>query len=298
MAVRFVRPSPHSAARGLDLLPQLTAVASLALFTWALIERPLRGWSSPSILAAIAAAAVGVAAFVRLERRSESPVLPLHLFADRTFSSTALAALLYAGSFFGSVLVLSLDFQEIRGDSPAAAGLHLTAITVSFGLTSVVAGRLAARSGTKPLIVSGLGILAAGAGWAAVIPTATSFLFLAPALVLMGVGAGLVAPSMNAAILASVPAALSGIGAGVLNASRQIGTALAVAIFASLFHGQDKAAAVRLCLAWAAAVYLAALALSLRSTTTSRYSLGSTSVPSPERLPRSISSSRSRSNAA
>jgi MFS transporter, DHA2 family, methylenomycin A resistance protein len=196
------------------------------------------------------------------------------------------------------VFVLSLDFQELRGDSPAAAGLHLTAITVSFGATSVLAGRLAARFGTRGLIASGLGILVISAGWAVALPHAVPFPLIAPALVMMGVGAGLVAPSMNAAILASVPPSLSGIGAGVLNASRQIGTALAVAIFASMFHGEDKVAAVRLALAWAGLIYLAALALSLRSTTTSRYSLGATSVASPERLPRSISSSRSRSSSA
>jgi DHA2 family methylenomycin A resistance protein-like MFS transporter len=84
---------------------------------------------------------------------------------------------------------------------------------------------------------------------------------IAPALALMGVGAGLVSPSMNAAILASVPASLSGIGAGVLNASRQVGTALGVALFASLFHDDGKEMAVRISLFWAGAMYLVAVAL-------------------------------------
>jgi MFS transporter, DHA2 family, methylenomycin A resistance protein len=267
MALRFVRPSPRSVVGGgLDLIAQSTAVASLALFTWALIERPVRGWGSPVIVLAIAASLAGLRAFVVLERRSPHPILPLRLFADRTFSSTASAALLYAGAFFGSVLVLSLDFQQVRGESPARAGLHLAAITVSFGLTSVLAGRLAARYGTRGPILSGLAALAVSALCAAALPVSAPYALIAPALVLMGVGAGLVAPSMNAAILASVPASLSGIGAGVLNASRQVGTALGVALFASLFHDEGKAAAVRLSLFWAGAVYLAALALAARAT--------------------------------
>jgi DHA2 family methylenomycin A resistance protein-like MFS transporter len=265
MAFRFVRPSQRSVGRGLDLLAQLTAAGSLALFTWALIERPVRGWGSPVILLAIAASLAGLRAFVFLERRSARPILPLRLFADRTFSATASAALLYAGAFFGSVLVFSLDFQDVRGDQPLTAGLHITAITVSFGLTSVLAGRLAARHGTRALILAGLVALWASAWWAAALPSAVPFPVLAPALVLMGFGAGLVAPSMNAAMLASVPPSLSGIGAGVLNASRQIGTALGVALFASLFHGDGKAAAVRVALLWAGAVYLAALALAARA---------------------------------
>lgn len=262
MAFRFVRRSPRSEGGGLDLLPQLTAAASLALFAWALIERPIHGWGSPVILGAIAVSLLGLRAFVALERRARNPILPLSLFADRTFSSTASAAVLYAGAFFGSALILSLDFQDVRGDAPAVAGLHFAAITVSFGATSIVAGRLAARFGTRTPILIGLVALSISAFWAASLSPAVPYLALAPALVLMGVGAGLVAPSMNTAILSSVPARLAGIGAGVLNASRQIGTALGVAVFASLFHGEAKAAAVSASLVWAGVAYLLAFALS------------------------------------
>ena len=124
-------------------------------------------WGSPVIALAIVAAVAGLGAFVLLERRSARPILPLRLFADRTFSSTASAALLYAGAFFGSVLAFSLDFQDVRGDSPAVAGLYIGAITVSFGLTSVVAGRLAARYGTRGPILAGLLALSVSAWWAA-----------------------------------------------------------------------------------------------------------------------------------
>ncbi len=265
MAFRFVRPSQRSAGGGFDLPAQLTAAGSLALLAWALIERPLRGWGSPVIVLAIVASVAGLCAFVFLERRSARPILPLRLFGDRTFSSTASAALLYAGAFFGSVLAFSLDFQDVRRDSPAVAGLHIAAITVSFGFTSVVAGRLAARYGTRGPILAGLVALCASAWWAAALSSAAPFPVLAPALVLMGLGAGLVAPSMNAAILASVPASLAGIGAGVLNASRQIGTTFGVALFAALFHGDGKGAAMRISLIWAGAVYLAALALAARA---------------------------------
>ena len=107
--------------------------------------------------------------------------------------------------------------------------------------------------------------VSASAAWLAAMPAAAPYALLAPALVLMGVGAGFVAPSMNAAILASVPACLSGIGAGVLNASRQIGTALGVAIFASFFHGDDTASAVHLAMSCAAVAYLGALGLAARA---------------------------------
>ena len=265
MTFRYVRASPRSPGGGLDLVAQLTAAGSLALFTWALIERTARGWGSPVILGAFAASIVGLRLFVFLEKRSPRPILPLQLFSDRTFSATASAALLYAGAFFGSVLVYSLYFQDLRGEEPATAGLHLAAITVSFGLTSLLAGRVVGRYGTRAPILVGLTALAASAFWAAALPPTAPYFALAPAMSLMGIGAGLVAPAMNAAILASVPASLSGIGAGVLNASRQIGTALGVALFASLFHSAGKAEAVRTSLLWAGGAYLAALLLAARA---------------------------------
>jgi DHA2 family methylenomycin A resistance protein-like MFS transporter len=265
MAWRFVKPSPRSPGGGYDLVAQLTAAGSLALFTWALIERSSRGWGSPVIIGALAVSVAGLRAFVYLEGRSARPILPLHLFKDRTFSATASAALLYAGAFFGSVLVFSLFFQGVRGDSPAMAGLHLSSVTASFGLTSIAAGRLIGRFGTRIPILAGLAGLSLSAWSAAALPATAPFFMLLPALMLMGIGAGLVAPAMNAAILASVPPQLSGIGAGVLNASRQIGTALGVALFASLFHGEAQASAVRVSLLWAGAAYLGALVLAARA---------------------------------
>src|SRR3954463_10492990 len=161
--LRFVRTSPAGAHRGFDLPAQMTGALALALLAWALIERSAFGWSSPRILLALAAAVAAPSGFFSLERRSAGPLLPLQLFANRTFSATASAALLYAGGFFGSVLVLSIYFQDLRGDSPLRAGLHMAAITISFGLTSVVAGRFAGHYGTRTPILLGLSLLASGA---------------------------------------------------------------------------------------------------------------------------------------
>ena len=84
---------------------------------------------------------------------------------------------------------------------------------------------------------------------------------MGPVLALIGMGAGLVATPMNAAILASVPPTHAGMGSGVLNASRQIGTALGVAVFASFFHKGPALGAVHLAMASAGCLYLASFAV-------------------------------------
>src|SRR6267154_2052954 len=265
LALRFVQRSPASPSRGFDLGAQAAGAFGLAALTWALIERSARGWSSPLIVLAFVCAAGGIAAFVALERRSADPMLPLHLFRDRTFATTAAAALVYAAGFFGGLFVLSIEFQDVQGHSPATAGFLFGIVSVFFGVTSIVAGRLAGRYGTRAPILGGLAVLGASAVGLAELPASAPVLLQRPLLALTGLGAALVAPSMTAAILASVPPSLAGIGGAVLNTSRQVGTALGIAVFASSFHGRPAAEAVRLSLGCAALLYLCALALASRA---------------------------------
>jgi len=197
-----------------------------------------------------------------MESRAAEPMLPPRLFHHRTFAAISAGALIYAAAFFGGFLVLSLYFQRVRGETAALAGLHVSAITVTFGAASILAGKLAGRHGPRPTILAGLALLSVGAFGLALATGGSSFWVLGPLLSLVGFGAALVAPPMNAAILASVEPGLAGIGGGVLNASRQIGTALGVAVFASLFvAGRAPLHAVQLAMLGAGALYLAAAAV-------------------------------------
>jgi len=262
LTVRFVRPTPPSRARTLDLPAQAVAALSLASVTWALVERAERGWGSPAVLGALLAGIAGLALFVWMESSAAEPMLPPRLFRHRTFATTSAGALLYAAAFFGGLLVLSIYFQRVRGEAAALAGLHISAISATFGLASIVGGKFAGRHGPRASILTGLVLLAMGAFGLSVATPGGSFGILGPLLALLGFGAGLVAPPMNAAILASVEPSLAGIGSGVLNAGRQIGTAFGVAIFASLFVA-DRAPlrAVQLAMLGAGVLYLAAAAV-------------------------------------
>jgi DHA2 family methylenomycin A resistance protein-like MFS transporter len=262
MTARFVRPTPAVGSRRLDLPAQAVAALSLASVTWALVERGERGWGSPLVLGALIGGLLGLALFVRMESTAAEPMLPPRLFRHPVFAATSLGALLYAAGFFGGFLVLSLYFQRVRGEGAALAGLHVSAITVTFGAASILAGKLAGRHGPRPTIMAGLILLAIAAFGLSLATGGSSFRVLGPLLSLVGFGAALVAPPMNAAILASVEPGLAGIGSGVLNASRQIGTALGVAVFASLFvAGRAPVHAVQLAMLGAGVLYVAAAAV-------------------------------------
>ena len=133
---------------------------------------------------------------------------------------------------------------------------------MTFGLASILGGKLAGRRRAQgvdpprpgPALRRRLRSVTGHRGH--VVPDP------GPLLALLGFGAGLVAPPMNAAILASVEPGLAGIGSGVLNASRQIGTALGVAVFASLFVADGSPLrAVQLAMLAAGVLYLAAAAV-------------------------------------
>ena len=261
LAMWAIPPTPPAERKSLDLGAQAVGALGLAAFTWALIERAPRGWSSPVVVTALVASAAAVALFIALEKRGSHPMLPLHLFESRTFTTTAAGALLYAAGFFGGLLVLSLYFQRVRGESAALAGLHMTAIAATFGMTSLVAGRLVGSHGARRPILAGLALLSASAFALSTLTAHAPFAAVGPVLALIGMGAGLVATPMNAAILASVPPTHAGMGSGVLNASRQIGTALGVAVFASFFHKGPALGAVHLAMASAGCLYLASFAV-------------------------------------
>ncbi|HEY3586497.1 MAG TPA: MFS transporter [Myxococcaceae bacterium] len=262
MTARFVRPTAAVGSRTLDLPAQAVAALSLASVTWALVERGERGWGSPLVLGALIGGLLGLVLFVRMESTAAEPMLPPRLFRHPVFAATSLGALLYAAGFFGGFLVLSLYFQRVRGEGAALAGLHVSAITVTFGAASILAGKLAGRHGPRPTIIAGLVLLAIAAFGLSLATGGSSFWVLGPLLSLVGFGAALVAPPMNAAILASVEPGLAGIGSGVLNASRQIGTALGVAVFASLFvAGRAPVHAVQLAMLGAGILYVAAAAV-------------------------------------
>ncbi len=194
------------------------------------------GWTSTTVLAALATGATGLAAFVAWELRAPAPMLPMRFFRSRAFAaSNGVSFAMYFG-VFGSIFLLAQFFQVTQGRSPLEAGLLTLPWTAMPMFVAPIAGLLSDRIGSRPLMVAGLALQATGiALLAAVSSPDVPYSQLIIPFVLAGTGMALVfAPTANA-VLNAVRPEEAGQASGATNAIREVGGTLGVAVLASVF---------------------------------------------------------------
>lgn len=234
--------SPLANTRPFDLAGQLAAIAALALLNVAIIDAPREGWGSPAVIGCMVAALAAGAAFVAIEATQAQPMMPLDLFRHPVFSAAACVSMISALTFYGLMFDLSLLFQRQLGYTPLHAGLAFLPLTIVVPVGSLLSKRASGWLGVKWL-VTGAFLLAAGAyfGLMALGPLAPYGLLALP-LPAVGLAASLITPAATAAMMASVEQRQAGIAAGVLNAARQTGALLGVALSGTLIARQNLAA--------------------------------------------------------
>lgn len=230
------RHIPASAGRpgGLDRPAQVMGVVALAALTGALIEAGRQGFTTPVVLAAFATFVVAAAGFVFLEGRARAPMLPLGFFRSPTFSAGNAVGLLINLGFYGELFVATLYFQEVRGYSALLAGLALSPQMGVATLASFCSGRVMARTGPRrPMIV---GLAAGGAGLLGLLVAGarTPYVWLVAPLVATGFGMAFAMPAVTAAVMGAAPREQGGVASGVVNAARQVGGVIGIALLGAL----------------------------------------------------------------
>jgi len=223
-----------SAEQRLDLPGLLTSGAGLFALTYALIEANNYGWTSARILGLFAVAAVLLAAFVALEAKQRIPMLDLSLFRQRTFAGANTAMVLVSLAMFGIFFYNSLFIQNVLRFSAIQTGATFLPMTVLVILIAPQAGRFSDRVGSRWLIGGGLSLLAVSLVLFAQLDAASTFWNILPALLVGGVGMGVTMTPATAAAMGSVSADKAGVGSAVLNASRQVGGSMGVAIMGAV----------------------------------------------------------------
>jgi EmrB/QacA subfamily drug resistance transporter len=232
---RWLVPESKSAqGRPIDVPGQLLVIGMLATATYAIIEGPTAGWTSPEILGFAVAAVVLVCGFVVVERRTAHPLVDLGFFRSPPFTGAVSIATLAFFVLAGFLFLNTLYLQEVRGDSAFQAGLATLPATAVIAITAPLAGQLVGRSGARvPLSLAGVMMLAGGLVLATATRT-TGYDVLALGYVLLGLGFGLVNPPITNTAISGMPASRSGTAAAIASTSRQVGAVLGVAITGSL----------------------------------------------------------------
>ena len=224
----------------LDLKGLVLASTGLFGIVWGVVRSQQLGWTSGEVVFAIVAGAVAVGLFLIWEWSTDAPMLPLRLFANRTFATANAATFLMYVGFFGVVFLLTQYWQFAHGYSPLGAGLRLLPWTVMPMFVAPFAGVLAARIGERPLLAVGLGFIAFAVLWFAYEATATaSYTSLLPSLIVGGIGSGLFWAPSASIIFSSVAEAEEGVASGANNSIRELGGVFGVAVLTSIFssHG-------------------------------------------------------------
>lgn len=264
MTARYVvAPRPVRTSR-LDGPAQLLAVVTLGALAYGIIEAGHAGWTGPGVLGALAVAVLCLLGFLLLESCTANPMLPLHFFRNPAFSSATAIGFFMNVGFYGQLFVVSFYFQQYRHYGVLLAGLAILPQTAMVAVSSALGGRLTARSGPRtPMVV---GLVAGALGFLGLLTAGrtTPYAVVAVPLAAIGFGTAFTMPAAVAAVVEAAPGDRAGLASGVLNASRQVGSAMGVAVLGALVtRGSDFAAGMRTGAWLSAACFLAGAVLAL-----------------------------------
>jgi EmrB/QacA subfamily drug resistance transporter len=234
LAWRFVPESRAEHPRRLDPVGQLLVLTLLASLTFGIIEGPAAGWFSPLIIGCFVLAAAALAGLLWWEPRRAEPLIELRFFRSPPFSGATLVAVCAFASLGGFLFLNTLYLQEVRGLSALQSGLYTLPMAVMTIVASPLSGRLVGGRGTRlPLHIAGtamaLGVLPLT--WAG--PDTPAWQLFAGYL-LFGFGFGMVNTPITNTAVSGMPRARAGVAAAIASTSRQVGTALGVAVIGAV----------------------------------------------------------------
>jgi EmrB/QacA subfamily drug resistance transporter len=224
------------AQRTIDVLGIVVLSASLAALVLAFIKANDWGWGSATTIVLMIGAGIGLVAFVFVERRVKAPMLQFELFRSRQFVGANIVGFVITFGLLSWLLFLALYLQDVLGYSALGAGVRFLPGTILVIAVAPIAGRLADRIGSRPLMTAGLLLVALSLGIQTQISSDTGYGLLVPAFMIMGLGVGLTLSPMSTAAMNAVRRDKAGVASGILSTSRQLGGTFGIAIVGAILQ--------------------------------------------------------------
>lgn len=232
------RPEP---SESLDVVGVLLMSPGLALFLFGVSSIPEKGTvTDPRVWVSMLVGTLLILAFVWHSFRPEHPLLDLRLFADRNLTVSTVTMFMFAGAFFGGLLLVPTYFQQIRGEDALSAGLLVAPQGIGAMLTMPIAGALADRVPIGRITPVGLLVILVGMFGFTQVTAETPYPFLIGSLFVMGLGMGAtMMPLFTAALRTLAPPQVAR-GSTLLNITQQIASSVGVAVLSVVLTNQLK----------------------------------------------------------
>jgi EmrB/QacA subfamily drug resistance transporter len=235
-AGRVLPDGGHSARRRFDWRGAAAVTGSVVALVHGALGIGDRGWTSPTVLATLAASAALLATFVAVERRTADPLVPLELFRSRTLSAGVGLAVLGGAARASTFVLVALYLQQALSMAPKQAGLAMVPTSLTgFAFSLTLLPRIVRALGPQRSLVVGLAVLATGHLWLANAATAAGYLVaVLPGLLLVAVGVALSFTPTTMVIASAVPGTHAGLASGLAGSATQVGAALGTATFTAI----------------------------------------------------------------
>ena len=219
----------------------LLLTAGMVALLYGVIDAPQLGWGSWQVIGSLATAVALIAAFTLYELRASHPMLDPRLFALPGVRAGALGIVALFFALFGLFYVNAQYLQDVKGDSPILAGVCVLPVAVVMPWVSARTTRLSARIGIRTTIVLGLLVLAASLALLSLATAATPYALYGALLALVGVGMGLAMGPLSGTIVHALPASHAGVSSGLNSTTRELGSALGVAVLSTVLTSRFAA---------------------------------------------------------
>jgi EmrB/QacA subfamily drug resistance transporter len=240
LAARFA-PRPPRGSRRIAVTGSLMLTGGCVGLLYGLASAPTAGWSDPRVLGGFGAGLVLVTAWVLVERRSRHPLLDPRLFADPTLRGGALGMAAVFVGMFGLMYLNGQYLQYAKGYSVVGSGLRLLPMAAALWLAPRATVPIAQRFGVRCPVGLGFVVLTAGLVGASFCDATTPYPWYALASVLIAAGCGVATPSLSDCIMSTLTSEQSGLGSGLQSVTRELGSALGVAVVGSVVNARFTA---------------------------------------------------------
>lgn len=222
------------------------------------------GWSHPAVIGGLIVAPMAVAAFVAIERRVESPLLPLEMLGHRNFSATLIAQAVSGSTYMGGFVMTPFLMRGIFDWSLSSIALLMLLRPLSYSLSSPIGGQIGARLGERRGALLGAWMLASAMVLFAVGSFTETVVLIGVALLVQGTGNGIARPSLGAVLANSVDESDLGIASATQRMVRLVGNASGIAVLTAVYGGSQTTTSFGVAYLVAFGLGLAAVAATAR----------------------------------